>query len=94
MGTNRFATQPADRTDLSGDQSAEQVKGSMIVSVDPETKQFFMVEEVEPGQFQAIFPARLADYSCFFDSEQAARDYIAEVQEEEIWNNSQFGVGA
>ena len=46
------------------------------VSVDG---QVFTVDEVEPGNFQSVFPSRLADKSALHTDDQAAWDYIADV---------------
>jgi hypothetical protein len=62
--------------------------------IDKDTGQVFSVEEVEPGQFQSVFPTRFSDCSCLHDSEKDAWEYIDSVIRDVAHDNSQFGVGA
>lgn len=58
------------------------------------SSQVFMVEEVEPGLFQSVFPERLAHESQLHDSADDAWGFINEIRARDIADNSQLGVGA
>lgn len=48
---------------------------------DREGDQVFTVEEVEPGLFQSVFPARLSVNSALFSTCEGAWGHILEVME-------------